>query len=326
MNYFGEINRFAKMNREDEIRFSKLMEFFSRRLAHHLEEKGVPKEFRDLIPALDGCKKSYEGDEIVPLCDKVGACPHGKKGVIRESCVSFSELRGEFVERNLHLVTSLSSQYRTYGIPLMDLIQEGNAALIRAVEKYDWRKGVRFQTYATFWIRQAVERCISANKYIVRVPNYLQQKMRRLKREGSIPADSSNLSIREVSDSFELSSEVAEHIIETGRGHVSIDSPSPTDNSRSLTDILYTEEKEVMPDDEVKTLKRRIKEALKVLNEQEQFIIHHRFGLEGKETKTLDEIGKLLRVSRERIRQIQIQALKKLKRPSLEEKLVPFIA
>jgi RNA polymerase primary sigma factor len=185
---------------------------------------------------------------------------------------------------------------------------------------------VRFQTYATFWIRQAVERCISANKYIVRVPNYLQQKMRRLKREGTIPADSSTLSIREVSDSFELSSEVAEHIIETGRGHVSIDSPSPTDNNRSLTDILYVEEDEVMPDDEVKTLKERIKEALKVLNDQEQFIIHHRFGLEGKETKTLDEIGKLLRVSRERIRQIQIQALKKLKRPSLEEKLVPFIA
>jgi RNA polymerase sigma factor (sigma-70 family) len=208
----------------------------------------------------------------------------------------------------------------------MDLIQEGNAALIRAVEKYDWRKGVRFKTYACYWIRQAIERYITANRCIVRVPNYLQQKMRRFKREGIIPADNSSLSVKEVSDTFDLSPKVAGRLIETDRRHVSLDTPSPVEDRGSLTDLLVMEEEEVVPEEEQQSLKSRLKEALAVLSDKEQYVIRYRFGLDGKEIKTLDELGRLLKVSRERIRQLQIRALRKMKGFSLEERLVPFLS
>ena len=194
------------------------------------------------------------------------------------------------------------------------------------MEKFDWRKGVRFQTYATFWIKQAIERCITANKGIVRVPNYLQQKMRRFQRNGVLSTDKSSLSIKEVSSAFELSSEVAGHLLETGRGHVSLDAPHSEDEENTISDMLAVHEEESMPEGEVLKLKGRLKEALQVLNDQERFIISYRFGLEGKEIKTLDEIGKLMNVSRERIRQLQIRALQKLKRPSLLERLAPFLS
>ena len=326
VSYIQEVNSHKRMKREDEIRYAKRMEFFRNRLITEIDHLSPNAKEKERLMRFAECPGDILGAKAFPLCKELEKCPKGKVGFLQVCCSTYNGLRAEFVERNLHIVLSITQQYRTYGIPIMDLIQEGNAALIRAVEKFDWRKGVRFQTYATLWIRQAVERLITANNSIVRVPNYLQQKMRRFKREGIIPTEKDKLSVGGLSDAFSISPEVAEHLLETGRGHVSLDAPSSQDENNSLGDMLSTEDEKQMPKEEFKTLKARLAEALSALTQQERFIVNHRFGLEGKETKTLEEIGRLMSVSRERIRQLQIRALQKLKRPTFEEKLVPFLS
>lgn len=263
---------------------------------------------------------------LVPLLTSLKNCPQARRDYIQSCCRDYNATRSEFVERNLHLVVHVSQQYRTYGIPLMDLIQEGNASLIRAVEKYNWRKGVRFQTYANFWIRQALERWITANKSIVKVPNYLQQKMRRFRREGVISSDVSQVSSKDISEAFDLSSEVAGRILETGRGHVSLDTAPMLNDEVSIADTLFVEDDDIKPYDEKEKLRQRLLKALDFLTDQERFILKRRFGLEGRTTSTLDEIGLQLKVSRERIRQLQIRALRKIKSSSHNEKLAPFLA
>jgi RNA polymerase sigma factor (sigma-70 family) len=326
LGYIQEVNSYKRMNREDEVRYAKRMEFFRNRLLSVIDHLSMSPKEKEQLMRFAECPGDILGVKAFPLCKELAKCPNGKTGYLQVCCSTYNGLRAEFVERNLHIVLSLTQQYRTYGLPIMDLIQEGNAALIRAVEKFDWRKGVRFQTYATLWIRQAVERLITANNSIVRVPNYLQQKMRRFKREGIISTEKDKVSVGDLSDAFSVSPEVAEHLLETGRGHVSLDAPSSQDENNSLGDMLSTEDEKAMPKEEFRSLKDRLKEALSALTQQERFILNHRFGLEGKETKTLEEIGKLMSVSRERIRQLQIRALQKLKRPSFQDKLIPFLS
>jgi len=245
---------------------------------------------------------------------------------VRSVSHDYERLRGHFVERNLYLVIGMSAAYRTYGLPVMDLIQEGNAALIRAVEKYDWRKNVRFQTYAAFWVRQAIERLITANRGIVRVPNYIQQKMRRLRREGKLPRNHKDMDVRDVSTLFDISAEGAARLMETDRNWYSLDVPVGEDND-SFASILEAEEgDDGMPTSELRALGNRLDEVMsKHLTEQEREIIRLRFGLRGAARRTLDQIGAQMNVSRERIRQMQVKALGKLNTRGLLEELGGFL-
>lgn len=226
----------------------------------------------------------------------------------------YDELRARFVERNLYLVLGMCAAYRTYGVPMMDLVQEGNASLIRAVEKFDWRKDVRFGTYAAFWVRQAVERLITANRGIVRVPNYIQQKMRRLRREGKLPRNPREMDVRHVSELFKTDVEGATRLMETDRSWFSLDLPLGLDEGGSYAQTLAADQ----PEEEITSTEKldlgdRLEEVMdEVLSEMERSILEQRFGLGGQRTRTLDEIGAELNVSRERIRQIQVKALAKL--------------
>jgi RNA polymerase primary sigma factor len=245
--------------------------------------------------------------------------------VIRARAAEMNRVRAAFVERNLGIVADLALCYRTYGVPLMDLIQEGNGALIRAVEKFDWRKEVRFQTYATFWIRQAVERSIAFNKGIVRVPNYLQQKMRRLRRQGVLPRRDRDVSVREVSAAFEVKREVASHLLETERTHFSLDVPIDEDGE-TFASLLADDEQPLDPGRlEFQLLKSRIGEVMADLQPLEREILELRFGLSGQAPCTLEEVGRRMNVSRERIRQLQVRAIRKLQRPPLIKRLSGFV-
>jgi RNA polymerase sigma factor (sigma-70 family) len=246
---------------------------------------------------------------------------------VQVACADYNRLRGHFVERNLHLVVSMAFHYRTYGVPMMDLVQEGNGSLIRAVEKYDWRKDVRFQTYAALWLRQAIERMITANRGIVRVPNYIQQKLRRLRREGKLPRNQREMDVREVQRHFDTSLEGARRLIETDRGVFSLDAPLGDEDS-SFAAMLAAEAppSEAMSAAEQLALSERIEDVLDGhLTEQEQEIIRLRFGLGGAAPQTLDQIGARMSVSRERIRQLQVKALDKLQKPRLLEELRDFL-
>jgi len=228
------------------------------------------------------------------------------------------------VERNLPLVVVFTRAYGTYGIPVMDLIQEGNVALIRAVEKYDWRKGVRFQTYAEFWIKQAVERAIAAGKGIVRVPNYVQQRVRRFKREAGLPVAGQRLSAKDLSEALEIPADLAGRILETGRKPVSLDILAQIGEHSNVADLVAESSFPSRTRDEMETIRTRLCEALGVLREKERTVIEHRFGLAGEEPKTLEKLGKMMNVSRERVRQVQIRALEKLRHSGVVKTLKGF--
>jgi RNA polymerase sigma factor (sigma-70 family) len=323
--YRNELKSRTWMDREEEYRFAKRMEFFKSRLVWAVHHGGLPRAKATYFLENTSCLPSPSGLNLGPLCQHFKSCPKGKRGLVHTSCQTYNKCRSVFVERNLHLVVIVTLPYRTYGVPLMDLIQEGNAALIRAVEKFDWRKGVRLQTYAELWIKQAVERTINANKNIVRVPTYMQQKMRRFRREGKLTTEKEQLSSGEVSEVFKLPKKIAQHLLETDRNHVSLNAPYTGDATLSLADLLEAEPVETIPQDELETIKKTLIEAMESLTEQEKVILKHRYGLDGADFKTIDELGEMMNLSREWVRQIQIRSLQKLQKHSLLKRLKPSI-
>ncbi|MHC5210303.1 MAG: sigma-70 family RNA polymerase sigma factor [Planctomycetota bacterium] len=328
--YSELVRSLPRMTRQEEYALARRLEFARARLEQEAGRADIPKDLREALftgascsaldKALEG-KRPVRSDRLVSLpCRNIGS-------PVQVACFDYNRLRGHFVERNLHLVVSMAFNYRTYHIPMMDLVQEGNSSLIRAVEKFDWRKDVRFQTYAAFWLRQAIERMITANRGIVRVPNYIQQKMRRLRREGKLPRNQREMDVNEVQKHFGTSPEGARRLIETDRGVYSLDAPLGDEDS-SFAAMLAAEESisEEMSAAEQLALSKRLDGVLgENLTRQERDIIRLRFGLGGAKPQTLDQIGERMSVSRERIRQMQVKALDKLQKPRLLEELKDFL-
>jgi RNA polymerase primary sigma factor len=323
--YADQVRRLPRFTREQEHRMARRLELARARLLREVGQQGLPPETRDAVLRSANCaalraglgQGPRHGGELVALPCRQRGSP------VQSACSDYNLVRGRFVERNLHLVLGMSNNYRTYGIPVMDLVQEGNAALIRAVEKFDWRKDVRFSTYGAFWVRQAVERMITANRGMVRVPNYVQQKLRRLRREGKLTRNQRDVDLRDVSEQFDTTQEAAARLMETDRATLSLDAPIAGEES-SLGALLAAAE----PDDaalsatERRALNSRLQQVMSAeLTATERQILNARFGLDGRAPQTLDEIGERLSVSRERIRQMQVKALGKLGKPRLAEEL-----
>jgi len=306
--YADQVRRLPRLSRQEEYALARRLEFAHKRFERVVSRAGLTPH------------------ERARILDAPGTLDAHADPALRGAYADYNRLRTHFVERNLYLVIGMSTAYRTYGLPMMDLVQEANASLIRAVEKFDWRKDVRFQTYAAFWVRQAIERLITANRGIVRVPNYIQQKLRRLRREGKLPRNQRDVDLRDVSRQFEASPEAAARLMETDRTWFSLDAPL-SDEGSSISSVLAAEESEQeMPPSERMALSQRLDEVMgETLTEQERRILALRFGLGGGPPKTLDEIGAQMSVSRERIRQLQVKALDKLHKPRLLEELKDFL-
>jgi RNA polymerase primary sigma factor len=325
--YLRQVHALKRIEKDAEIRLAKRLEFLHRRFRATLESAKLGQDH--LRSVLGGeFSRSFAADLRLARVGEAGApsrLAEARRRSIRQRAAELNRVRAAFVERNLGVVADLAMCYRTYGIPVMDLIQEGNGALIRAVEKFDWRKDVRFQTYATFWIRQAVERCIAFNKGIVRVPNYLQQKMRRLRREGILPRRDRDVSIGDVAGAFDVKREVAGHLLETERTHYSLD-VSIDEDGETFASLLADDKHgiEATPI-EFATLRERIAEVLADLTPMEREIVQLRFGLGGQPPLTLEDVGRRMNVSRERIRQLQVRAIRKLQRPGLLQRLAGFV-
>lgn len=326
-----QVRSLRRLTRSEEHLLARRLEFARERLRRLVERTELSRETQDRI--LDrGISGSGLREEIDDRSeDDVEALravfPSGnpskvEQGIARE----YARLRQHFVERNLYLVIGMSSNYRTYGLPVMDLIQEGNASLIRAVEKFDWRKDVRFQTYATFWVRQAIERLITANRGMVRVPNYIQQKMRRFRREGKLPRNHKDMDVRDVSRLFDVSEKNAARLMETDRGWFSLDVPLGEDNDSFASTLEAEQGESGMPQSELSDLSDALKEVMaKHLSAQEREIIRKRFGLGGTKIQTLEQIGEQMGVSRERVRQMQMKAIGKLTTKGLLDELQGFL-
>jgi RNA polymerase sigma factor (sigma-70 family) len=328
--YADAVRTLPRLTRLEESILARRLEFTQARLEREIDVLKLPKETRELVLRSAGCKALDEAITKVkpPRGGKLTATPCPALGsAVQRACADFNRVRGHFVERNLYLVIGMSSAYRTYGLPVMDLVQEGNASLIRAIEKFDWRKDVRVGTYAAFWVRQAIERMITANRGIVRVPNYIQQKMRRLRREGKLPRNQRDMDLRDVSQHFDSSMEAAARLMETDRAWFSLDATLGDDDS-SFGSTLAAEEDEGKPISaaELRMLGHRLEEVLAGnLTAQERDILTMRFGLGGTVPRTLDEIGAKMSVSRERVRQMQVKALDKLQKPRLLHELQDYL-
>ena len=258
--------------------------------------------------------------DLLKFDDEVFLAQQIEKG--SESC------REKLINANLRLVVSIAKKYIGRGLSFLDLVQEGNQGLMRAVEKFDWRRGFKFSTYATWWIRQAITRAIADQAKVIRIPVHMVETINKVykatraltQRLGREPTT------LEISKEVGITEEKIEEIYRISQDITSLATPVGDDEDSFLGDFIE-DTTQLSPYEETsqELLRESIEEALHTLDEREAKVLSLRFGLMGETPKTLEEVGKIFNVTRERIRQIEAKALRKLRHPSRKKKLQDYL-
>jgi RNA polymerase primary sigma factor len=288
--YLNEMDRVPLLTKEEEVELAKQME--AGRIA------------REKMLDYDSDSKEFEA--------------------LKQAVEKGRDARDHLIKANIRLVVNIAKKYRRYSSSFLDLIQAGNVGLIRAVDKFDYTRGNRFSTYATWWIRRSVLRHLNQKERTIRLPNYLSTKIRKVHRvrKELTTVLSRTPTNEEVAKQLEMSAEEVGKLLEYAQRAISLDQPVGEDGDSDLQS--YIENKDAPnPFVEVRQnlLAEDVIDALNELTEREAKILILRYGLNGSQKHTLKELGEIFGITRERIRQIQKGALRKLRHPSLRQKL-----
>lgn len=304
--YLKEIGKVPLLSADEEIE-----------LAQNMEDGAVATEKINVLKGrLDGASEEEKAEikeEIKTLQRDVDKGADAKK---------------RLAEANLRLVVSIAKRYVGRGMFFLDLIQEGNLGLIKAVEKFDYKKGYKFSTYATWWIRQAITRAIADQARTIRIPVHMVETINKLIRVSRqlLQELGREPSPEEIAKEMNMPVERVREILKISQGPVSLETPIGEEEDSHLGDFIKDDNVPVPADAAAFTLlKEQLEEVLGTLTEREQKVLTLRFGLEDGRARTLEEVGKEFNVTRERIRQIEAKALRKLRHPSRSRKLKDYL-
>lgn len=304
--YLKEIGKVPLLSADEEIE-----------LAQNMEDGAVATEKINVLKGrLDGASEEEKAEikqEIKTLQRDVDKGADAKK---------------RLAEANLRLVVSIAKRYVGRGMLFLDLIQEGNLGLIKAVEKFDYKKGYKFSTYATWWIRQAITRAIADQARTIRIPVHMVETINKLIRVSRqlLQELGREPSPEEIAKEMNMPVERVREILKISQEPVSLETPIGEEEDSHLGDFIKDDNVPVPADAAAFTLlKEQLEEVLGTLTEREQKVLTLRFGLEDGRAKTLEEVGKEFNVTRERIRQIEAKALRKLRHPSRSRKLKDYL-